>query len=102
MRPRALVTLAAAICLALPGCTVRFSQSLVGSIAQDSGAEVRSSDSGFALFGIVIEEPKPAHEQVQSLMDVCPKLSRVEVDYRELWFILFGMPEITVTAKCTP
>jgi len=100
MLNRSFVALLLITSFALPACTMRYSQMLAGTIPQSSGSEVRSSDSGLALLGITVNEPQPAHEQVMSLMGACQKLTRVEVDYRELYFLLFGLPEITVTGLC--
>ena len=82
------------------GCTIRYSQSLTGAIPQSQGSPVRSSDSGFSLFNITFVEPIPAHEQVASLMGACARLTRVQVDYRELSFAVFGIPRVTVTGVC--
>lgn len=82
------------------GCTVRYSQSLAGTIPGDAGSDVRSSDAGFSLLSITLSEPTHAHEQVTSLMGACSKLTKVEVDYRELSFLLFGLPRVTVTGTC--
>lgn len=61
---------------------------------------VRSRDTGFSLFNITFSEPTPAHEQVKSLMGACSRLTRVQVDYRELSFLIFGIPSVTVTGVC--
>ena len=99
------VRLSAAIALlvalsALPACTARYSQALAARIPQAQGTEVKSSDAGFSLFAIVLSEPKPAHEQAAALLGPCTELTNVEVDYRELLFVLFGLPRITVTGTC--
>jgi len=99
MRTRIVLLLTLAIA-AGTGCTVRYSQALVGTLPQETGSQVRSSATGFELLSIALTEPTPAHEQVQSLMGACKKLTRVEVDYRQLFFILFGIPRITVTGQC--
>jgi hypothetical protein len=83
-------------------CTVRHSQSLTGAIPTSTGTEVRSRDTGFALLDITLSEPTPAHEQVVALMSRCSKLTRVEVDYRTLSFILFSIPSVTLTGLCEP
>lgn len=82
------------------GCTVRYSQSLAGSIPTSSGNRVRSSDTGFSLFQITLSEPTPAHEQAASLLGACSRLTKVEVDYRELSFLILGIPRVTVTGTC--
>jgi len=102
MLHRSFVAMTLITCFALFGCTMRYSQVLVGAIPQSNGNEVRSSDSGFSLFGITVTEPRPAHEQVVSLMGACQRLTRVEIDYREIFFLFFGTPEVTVTGKCEP
>jgi hypothetical protein len=94
----AIVVIASA--LVLSGCTIRFSQSLAGKIPNTPGNEVRSSDSGFSFLQITFSEPTPAHEQVTSLFGACTALNKVEVDYRTLSFILFGIPKVTVTGIC--
>jgi hypothetical protein len=83
-------------------CTIRYSQSLTGAIPKSTGTEVESTDTGFALFDITLSEPTPAHEQVVSLMGRCSRLTRVEIDYRSLSFILFSIPRVTVTGLCEP
>lgn len=88
--------------LMAPACTIRYSQSLTGAIPKGSGTEVRSTDTGFALFDITLSEPTPAHQQVVSLMGRCSRLTRVEIDYRSLSFILFSIPRVTVTGLCEP
>ncbi len=84
----------------LAGCTVLYSQALAGRIPETPGKEVRSSDTGFSLLSIAINEPTPAHEQVISLLGACSELTRVEVDYRSLVFFIIGFPRVTVTGKC--
>lgn len=86
--------------LLLSACTIRYSQSLTGAIPKSAGTDVRSRDTGFTLFSITFSEPTPAHEQVKSLMGACSRLTRVQVDYRELSFLLFGIPSVTVTGVC--
>lgn len=81
-------------------CTIRYSQSLTGAIPKSAGTDVRSRDTGFSLFSITFSEPTPAHEQVKSLMGACSRLTRVQVDYRELSFAIFGIPSVTVTGVC--
>jgi hypothetical protein len=88
--------------IVLAACTVRHSQSLTGAIPTSTGTEVRSRDTGFALLDITLSEPTPAHEQVVALMSRCSKLTRVEVDYRTLSFILFSIPSVTLTGLCEP
>jgi hypothetical protein len=90
------------VCLAAvgSGCTIRYSQALAGAVPDTAGTPVRSSDTGFSLLYITLSEPRHAHEQVASLMGACSKLTKVEVDYRELFFILFGIPRVTVTGNC--
>lgn len=82
------------------GCTTRYSQSLTGTIPRANGTEVRSSDTGFSLFGIALDEPRSAHEQVLSLLGPCSSLTKVWVDYRELTFIILGIPKVTVSGTC--
>jgi len=84
------------------GCTVRYSQSLVGSIPNEKGMEVSSNSSGFAIVGIVLSEPSSAEEQVIRLIkkNNCKTLNRVEIDYRELSFLLFSIPKVKVTGTC--
>ena len=86
--------------VALPACTLRYSQSLAGAIPEPTGSEVRSSDAGFSLLQITLNEPTHAHEQVKSLMGACSRLTNVEVDYRELSFLILGIPRVTVTGHC--
>ena len=86
--------------LALPACTIRYSQSLAGRIPAEQGTQVRSSDAGFEFINIAISEPTPAHEQVASLMGACSSLTEVEVDYRSLNFLIIGFPRVTITGNC--
>lgn len=95
-----LTALAVAALVIGSGCTARYSQSLAGRIPVDTGTRVRSSDSGFSLFGIAMSEPTSAHEQVISLMGGCSELTKVEVDYREIVFFIVGIPKVTITANC--
>jgi hypothetical protein len=91
------------VCLLLAasvGCTVRYSQSLASRLPEPAGEEVQSTDRGFTVMNIGLIEPEPAHEQVLALLKECRELHRVEIDYRELWFILFGFPRVTVTGSC--
>ena len=81
-------------------CTIRYSQSLTARLPPPSGSEVKASAQGFALLQLVISEPKPAHELVAGLMGQCQELNHVQVDYRELSFLLFSLPKVTVTANC--
>ena len=81
-------------------CTARYSQALAARIPQAQGKEVTSSDAGFSLFQIVLSEPKPAHEQAAALLGPCKELTNVEVDYRELLFVIIGFPRVTVTGTC--
>ena len=82
------------------GCTIRYSQSLAGRIPKEAGTQVRSSDAGFELLNIALNEPTPAHEQVMGLMGACKSLTQVEVDYRALNFLLLSLPRVTVTGQC--
>ena len=82
------------------GCTIRFSQSLTSALPQSTGRAVKSSDSGLAILGITVDEPRSAHEQVRGLIGACKKLTKVQVDYRELNFLLFGLPKVTVEGVC--
>jgi hypothetical protein len=81
-------------------CTVRYSQSLAGRLPERAGEEVQSTDRGFSVMNIGLVEPESAHEQVLAMLKDCRELHRVEIDYRELWFILFGFPRVTVTGSC--
>lgn len=88
-------------CLLLTGaCTARFSQSLTGSIPATQGTKTTASDTGLSIFYIVVREPKPAHELVSSLMANCKQLVRVQVDYRELVYVIVGIPKVEVTGYC--
>lgn len=82
------------------GCTIRYSQSLTSALPQSQGREVRSSDAGFNILQITIDEPRSAHEQVRGLIGACSRLTKVQVDYRELSFLLFGFPRVTVEGVC--
>ena len=81
-------------------CTARYSQSLGGSIPMETGRSVSTEATGFTLFGIAISDPTPAHEQVSQMMGGCESLNAVEVDYREMWFVILGIPKVKVSATC--
>ena len=81
-------------------CTIRYSQSVTGSVPTASGSPVESSETGFSFLQITFQEPRPAHEQIATLMGRCRELRHVEVDYRELSFILFGIPRVSVRGTC--
>ena len=95
-----LVSLLASLVALGSGCTIRYSQALAGAIPDTAGTPVRSSDTGFSLLNIALSEPRHAHEQVTSLMGACSKLTKVEVDYRDLYFLLFSIPRVTVVGNC--
>jgi len=84
----------------LSACTIRYSQSLTPRLPPPSGSEVTASAQGFAFLQLVISEPKPAHELAAGLMGNCQELTRVQVDYRELSFLIFSFPKVTVTGNC--
>ena len=99
---RSLLVLVVALTTATAfGCTSRYSQSLAGAIPQAEGSRVESSDSGFSFLGITFDEPRSAHDQVTSLLGECSTLNKVEVDYREMFFLIFGVPRVAVKADCT-
>ena len=98
MRVRLLVLLACSVLTA--SCTIRYSQSLASSMPRSEGRAVRSTDTGFSLLNITLSEPTSAHEQVRSLIGACSRLTKVQVDYRELSFILFGIPRVSVEGVC--
>lgn len=102
MRTRTGFAAGVVLMLALGGCTIRYSQSLAGRLPPAKGTPVQSSDSGFSLLQITFSEPTPAHEQVISLLGACQALTNVEVDYRELYFLLFGIPKVSVHGVCEP
>ena len=81
-------------------CTARYSQTLSGPIPNQTGTPVSTSSSGLSVFGIAFTEPKPAHEQVLSLLGGCNSLNKVQVDYREKVFFVVGIPEVSVDAVC--
>ncbi len=84
----------------LVGCTARYSQSLVGSIPAAAGEEVQSKDTGLSIISIAVDEPISAYEQVSSLLQECKELRRVEIDYRDLSFVVFSIPSVRVTGMC--
>ena len=94
------VMLSAFLTASAVGCTTRYSQTLTGTIPQTSGRNVESSDSGFSFLGITLDEPRSAHEQVTSLLIECSALNKVEVDYRELLVLIFGIPKVSIQADC--
>ena len=81
-------------------CTARYSQSLSGAIPQVQGKPVSTESTGLTVFGIAFSEPTPAHEQVTELMGGCQSLNAVEVDYREMVFLIVGIPKVSVEATC--
>jgi hypothetical protein len=95
------VVFAALACVLLSaGCTARFSQSLAGSMPAQEGELKSASDTGLSILGIAVQEPKPAHELVTGLLANCKQLVRVQVDYRELVFVVVGLPKVTVAGYC--
>jgi len=82
------------------GCTARFSQSLTGSIPPTQGTRAVASDTGLSILGIVVDEPQPAHELATGLVRNCKQLVRVQVDYRELFILIVGIPKVEVTGYC--
>ncbi|UCE85314.1 MAG: hypothetical protein JSU66_13330 [Deltaproteobacteria bacterium] len=99
MRARFLVPLLVGALLTT-GCTIRYSQSLASAMPQTDGREVRSNDTGFSLLNITLSEPDSAHDQVRALIGACSRLTKVQVDYRELSFVLFGIPKVSVKGIC--
>ena len=83
---RVFVSLACGL-LMTTGCTIRYSQSLAAAMDRSTGSAVNSSDRGFTLIGITLSEPTSAHDQVRALVSSCSRLTKVQVDYRELSFL---------------
>ena len=81
-------------------CTARYSQSLSGAIPKAQGTPVSSSATGLSVFAIAFSEPTSAHEQVMQLIGGCESLNTVQVDYREMTFIILGIPKVSVKATC--
>ena len=81
-------------------CTARYSHTLSGSISNQTGTPVSTSSTGLSVFGIAFSEPEPAHEQVLNLLGGCNSLNKVQVDYREKWFFVVGIPKIKIDAVC--
>ena len=95
-----LVTGLVASLLVTSACTARYSQSLTGAIPATEGTRATAADTGLSIFGIVVDEPKPAHELVSGMIAGCKQLVRVQVDYRELVVVFVGIPRVEVTGYC--
>ena len=92
------------------GCTLRYSQSLVGEIRHFRPGSVQNADTGteFGLMGpravFTVSEPLSADE----LLSIPCEVALAEVDYRAKWFgipLLYVMPtgrfpEVKVTSYC--
>jgi hypothetical protein len=80
------------------GCTIRYSQSLVGEIRHFRPGSVQNADSGteFGLMGsmalFTISEPQSTDE----LLSIPCEVALAEVDYRAKWF---GLPAIYVMPR---
>jgi hypothetical protein len=94
--------LAAAALLA--GCTLRYSQALVGRIARIEGVPISNSDSGVEVglapsAVIAFSEPMDARE-----LETLPcELSLAQVDYRGKWYAFYitvNFPEVEVKSYC--
>ena len=94
---------------ALPGCTVRYSQTLVGEIARVQGAPMQNSDSGVSVgigfpsgtATIAFSEPMHAGE----LLNVPCEVALAYVDYRAMYFgyyLAVDFPEVEVVSYCIP
>ncbi|UCE85315.1 MAG: hypothetical protein JSU66_13335 [Deltaproteobacteria bacterium] len=100
--------LAAAIVFALSGsgCTIRYSQTLVGEIERIEGRPLKTSESGFELgagfntAGLTFVEPTESYQ----LLDVPCDLALSQVDYRGTWFSLYyvtlNFPKVETAAYC--
>ena len=99
---RNLVLLTIISVLTFSGCTTRYSQSLAGSVPNEKGMEVDSTSHGFTLLFIKLNEPTSAGKQVMELMmeNNCTRLNLVEIDYREMSFLLFSLPKVKITGTC--
>lgn len=102
---RRLACLTVALVLPLCSCTIRYSQSMVGSIQRISPRPVSNSDSGFGiglhptLLTATLSEPRSADE----LMTLPCDVALTEVDYRALFYafyISFVFPEVKDVAYC--
>ena len=100
-----LFALAFVLLLIGTGCTVRYSQGMVGRIERLSERPIVNSDSGveIGLVGptavIAFSEPIPAKELSSPICEY----SLTEVDYRGTWYafyIIGNFPEIKTTGYC--
>lgn len=97
------------------GCTIRYSQSLVGEIARVSTTPIANSDTGIEVgIGpvqpagsggsavIAFSEPMAAQE----LLTVPCEVALAQVDYRGKWYSIYyitgNFPETEVVAYCVP
>ncbi len=101
---RASVVVAVAA-LGLTGCTIRYSQNLVGEIRRVDTRPIQNADSGTevglltARTVISFSEPESAHE----LMSLPCEVAFSQVDYRSKWYaylISVNFPEVEVTSYC--
>lgn len=86
------------------GCTIRYSQTLVGTIEPIEGMPLKNQADAFALglypaAGIAFSEPTESSQ----LLDLPCDVALSQVDYRAMWFsvyLTFLFPKIEGTAYC--
>jgi hypothetical protein len=95
----------AVLVVAASGCTIRYSQTLVGTIEPVPNMPITNSDSGFGIgLGapqavLTLSEPKAVNELMRLPCDVALSQS----DYRGTWFsfyLTFVMPKTETVAYC--
>ena len=107
MRFSAALTLAVA--LLLSACTIRYSQNVVGRIAQVKQPAIVNSDQGVevgvgyfgALAVIKFSEPIPSHEMAAA---VPCESGLAQFDYRGIWYAFYlaaNFPEVSLRSYCS-
>jgi hypothetical protein len=103
------LAIACLLLAALPGCTMRYSQTLVGEIARIQGTPMQNSDSGVSVgiglpgqtVTIAFSEPMHAGE----LLNVPCDVALAYVDYRAMYigyYLAVDFPEVKVVSYCIP
>ena len=102
------LSIALVAALALAGCTIRYSQTMVGRITRVSGASTSNSSSGSEIglgypgassLVLTLQEPKSAEDLAAAQCEAV----LTQVDYRGTWFsfyVAYNAPKVETTAYC--
>ncbi len=84
------------------GCTIRYSKTGAEDSAAATGTTVSKHSTGLEIFAITVNDPTPARDLIAAVRteNNCKNLSNIEVDYRNLYIIIVGIPRVTVTGTC--